>query len=229
MSPLNIIAQTLPTLPDFIWLWPAPHAETDRGSRSTLHSTWKYSIIRQAPREEFRIRATLQMAEQNLVWATPALPEDAFEGNLRKMEVYSTVSPISLRRVSGDVFEWSIAVPGAHVGSGNVRVVQPSAEEAEIVEVGERNFAVVRFRGYSKREEMMDRLEKLRAALVQDGIIGEKEVEECPFWIRVYNAKVGFNSSGSLAMAMYGSSKGVPRINEIAIELTGKEGIQQFL
>lgn len=219
VAPITLISQALPRLPDILWLWPAPHAETDAGQRRQLQSGKRYNIIRQAARAEMRAVAKLKHFEEELVWATPALPEPCFEGNLRKREQYSTVSPIAVRRLD-EMYEWAVAVPGSLLGSGADQIALPIGEGVRIEVVGERVMAVHRFGGYSLGTEVEKRLEQLLLDLRNDGIVTE-EVKRDRVWVRVYDSKVGFNSKGLLVMAMYGGSDGVPRVNEIAIDLSG--------
>lgn len=226
VPPWSLVLQALPPLPDIMWLWPAPHAETDRGSRRVLKRTRHYSIVEMAARVEMRIRDYVEENSRELVYAVPALPEKAFEGGLRRKEIYSTVTPISIRHTGDGWFEWVIAAPGAHVGTSSTLMPMP-VEDGVSLEVAERRvFAITRFGGYSRKEIVDQKRVPFVNAIKNDGL-WEGSVEDDDIWVRVYNIKVGFNSSGLLAMAMYGHSKGVPRVNEIAVDITefwDKEG-----
>lgn len=221
VPPFNLIVQALPTLTDFIWLWPAPHAENDAGTRRFIRKGKGYEIIKQAPHKEIRVRQILKDQEREMIWAVPSLPEEVFEGNLRRKELYSTVTPISVHKVTDDEHEWAIAVPGTLVGSSDVLVEPPTAENANVVDVGERTMAVVRFRGFSTREVVDERLERLIGTLVADGIIKDgTDIARGKVWVRSYDSKVGFNSKGFLSIAMHGATLGLPRLNELAVDLT---------
>lgn len=225
VSPWNVISQSLPTIPDIIWLWPAPHAETDTGLRRLVSKTRHYSIYRVAPHPQFRIRAPVQEIELSAIWATPALPCEAFDGGLRKMEQYSTVSPLAVRKQQGNLFEWSVSVPGTLIGSSSIEPPTPTAPNAEYVEAPPRQIAVKRFRGYSTATVFEEKLGELCDRLQENGLLPEGRNVECGrVSVRHYNAKVGFNSKGLLSIATYGSSTGVPRINEIAIVLSDSPG-----
>lgn len=231
-SPFTLVVQSLPRLTDIFWLYPAPHAETDRGQRQKLLSTSDYTIIYQAPRAEYRVISNIQFFEKDLVWAMPALPEISFEGNLRRLEKYSTVSPICLRVLDNELqkkkkslaYQWAIPVAGTLVGSSDVLAQFPLAERAELINVRRRLMAVSRFRGLSREKEVKKRVERLLDSLERDGVISGRHDSicfgGCNVWVRVYDCKVGFNSIGAISMAMFGSSTGVPRVNEIAIDLT---------
>lgn len=221
VSPGNIIIQSLPKLTDAIWLWPAPHAETDQGGRRVLRKMDNYKIIEQAPRSEFRASAFVPRNERELVYATPALPEECFEGGLRRKEIYSTVSPLEVRQLEEDGwYEWVVSVPGSHTGSSSVLLKAPLAECASVKVANRRVFAVRRYGGISSREIAEKELKIMVKALQDDGwwhgLVTASDV-----WVRLFDIKVGFNSSGLLAMCMYGSLRFLPRANEIAIEITG--------
>lgn len=186
----------------------------------------KVEIVEFAPRVEMRMKARVKRYEENTIWATPALPNDVFEGGLRKRELYSTTAPVAIRKVSdvvregkyrGGIYEWAIVVPGTHVGSGSVLIPRHEATRTEIVNVGKRVMAVRRFGGYAKEDEV-----KKWIAVVRE-VVEEKGWGMGLTWVRSYDAKVGFNERGLLSMAMYGSSDGVPRVNEIAAEIDGWE------
>lgn len=219
--PVNIIQQTLPRLKDFFWLWPSPHAEMDSGTRRVLKTTPNYKIIAQAPRAEVHIVAPVKENERELIYVTPALPADVFEGGLRRLEFYSTVSPLSIRQLHGDDFEWVVAVPGAHVGSSNILFPTPMVEGVTVRVTGKRIFATYRFRGFSTRSETEKRLQKLVKHL-RDDSVWEGDILASDVWVRSYDIKVGFNSAGLISMAMYTNSRGVPRVNEIAIDITDR-------
>jgi len=109
-------------------------------------------------------------------------------------------------------------------------VQQPVEPGAEIFDVPESVMAIFRFRGYATRDVVLTNLAKFKKRLVADGIFESMgDVREEDVWVRVYDSKVGFNTKGMLSMAMYGSSKGVPRVNEIAIDLSGTEVAKTLL
>lgn len=226
VPPFNIIQQTLPRLKDIFWFFPAPPPETDMGSRRKLKSTRDYMVIEQAPRAEIHILGEVQQNERDLIYVTPALPEDVFEGDLRRLEFYSTVSPLAIRHFSGDDFEWVLPVPGAHAGSSNVLLPAPKSRDVTVRSEGRRVFAVHRFRGFSTRTETEKHLKKFMKALRADGL-WEGDILSNDVWIRLYDISVGFNSKGLLAMAMYSNSRGVPRVNELAIDITDRWHEQQ--
>lgn len=219
-QPISLVLQALPPLPDIIWLWPAPHAETDRGSRKLLKRTRHYSVVEMAARAEVRIRDFVEENSRELVYALPAIPDKAFDGGLRRKELYSTVSPISLRHVGEGWFEWVIAAPGAHVGTSSTLMPDPVGDGVELEVAERRVFAIYRFGGFSRKEIVDQKLVPFVDAIKEDGL-WEGDVEDSDLWVRVYNTKVGFNSSGILAIASYGHSMGIPRVNEIAIDITG--------
>lgn len=219
-SPWSPVIQALPPLPDILWLWPAPHAESDRGSRRLLKKTRNYSVIEMAPRAELRIRDFVETNSRELVYAVPVVPEKAFEGGLRRKEFYSTIKPISIRELDDDGwYEWAIAVPGAHAGTSSVPMQAPMDEGVTVETVDRRIFAVRRFGGFSSREKTRLQCEPFIQAIKEDGL-WEGDVVPSDVWVRTYDVKVGFNSSGLLSMAMYGYSRGVSRVNEIAIDIT---------
>ncbi|PXF44188.1 hypothetical protein BWQ96_06048 [Gracilariopsis chorda] len=237
-SPATLITQSLPRVTDMFWLYPSPHSETDRGQRKMIRSTSQYSIIHQAPCAEYRVLGQVEYYEHELIWAMPAIPKHAFEGGLRKLEQYSAVSPVALRLfedfdLEGDranaqddtlTYQWALPVPTTLIGSSDVLVQFPMAKDAHVLNVPRRLMAVARFKGFSTRTEVQKRLKALVDALVADNVIPPDE-QSVRFggrnvWVRGYECKVGFNSKGVLSMAMYGGSKGVPRVNEIAIDLT---------
>lgn len=221
VSLFGIFRQALPRLTDLLWLWPAPHAETDAGGRRVLQKTRRYTVVEQAPRTEFRVRSFLEVIERELVFATPALPEECFEGGLRRMELYSTVSPLEVRQLDEGMYEWTMAVPGAHVGSSNILLQAPLAECASVHVTKRRVFAVYRFGGFSKMEMAEQKLKPMLAALRKDGL-WDGEMQGSDVRLRLYDIKVGFNSSGLLAMCMFGFFRPLPRLNEIAIDITDR-------
>lgn len=221
VPPRNLIVQALPTLTDIVWLWPTPHGENDIGSRRLIRETKTYKIVKRAPHKEIRIRQKLSEGDREMVWAVPCLPEELFEGSLRKKELYSTVTPISLHKVEEEVFEWAVPVPGTLVGSSDVLVVEPTAENAKVVDVGERTLAIVRFRGLASRTVVEKQLNQLADSLIADGVMKDKsDVRGGAVWVRSYDGKVGFNSKGILAIATYGATYGLPRLNELSVDLT---------
>lgn len=221
VPPVNLVVQALPTLTDIIWLWPTPHAENDAGARRFIRKGAGYKIIKQAAHKELRVRQVLKAQEREMVWAAPALPEEVFEGNLRRKELYSTVTPIALHKVTDDEHEWAVPVPGTLVGSSDILVHPPIAENANIVDVAERTMAVMRFKGLASREVVDGRLKRLIDTLIADGIIKDKtDIARGKVWVRSYDGKVGFNSKGVLSIATHGATLGLPRLNELAVDLT---------
>lgn len=150
------------------------------------------------------------------MFATPSLPHQAFEGGLRKREKYSAVAPLGVREVGDDV-EWAMRVPGEFCGSAEVLLPIPGGEDVRIVDVAERICVVDRFGGFAMRDIVEERIAKMRKCLKQWAV----EVDRERIWMRSYESKIGFNEKGLLAIAMYGSSKGIPRRNEIVMDVTG--------
>lgn len=106
------------------------------------------------------------------------------------------------------------------------------AKDAHVLNVPRRLMAVVRFNGLCTRTQVKKQLQALLDALVADKLIAGDEASlqfgGRDVWVRGYECKVGFNSKGVLSMAMYGGSKGVPRVNEIALDLTELVDEQQL-
>jgi hypothetical protein len=223
----TIFKQTLPRLSDILWLYPAPHAETDDSTRKLLSKHDGYSIVRLAARPELRIRASIWDSDKPYVRATPALPAALFDGRLRRKEDYSTVSPISVRCVDGDnEYEWAVPIPGTMIGSGT-GLPEPSsqADEAQFVDTPARRCAIVRYRGYALSEKFEKKCDELVSKLQRDGFLPEgQDVEGSRVWARSYDCKIGFNSLSLLCIATYGTTRGVPpRLNELLIELPSDE------
>ncbi|KAI0557925.1 SOUL heme-binding protein [Gracilaria domingensis] len=232
VTPLTLVSQALPKLTDIFWLYPSPHAETDRGQRRQLRKKSSYVLFNQAPVEQFRVCDTVKRFEHELIWAMPALPPQAFQGGLRKLEQYSASSPVALRLADGEnvrgdgelLYEWAIPLPTSLTGSSQVMARIPDAKGTRIVDVPRSLMAACRFDGFSTRTRVKEEHQKLLEALVDDGILSGDE-EQLQFggpnvWVRCYDCKVGFNSKGVLSMAMYGGSRGVRRVNEIVFDLT---------
>lgn len=220
VPPLSLVVQTMPTLADFAWLWASPHAESDRGSRRLLRKGNRFSVVEMAGRPEFRIVKELPVEEQCGIWTTSALPPEAFEGDLRRKELYSTVTPISIREIADNTFEWAALVPGMLFGSSDVLALAPFPSNARITEMPERILAVTRFTGFATKDVVKERIQRLTESLVKEGILkSADDITRERVWVRFYDAKVGFNSAGLLSMVMYAATRGIPRLNEIAIEL----------
>jgi hypothetical protein len=227
VSVWNIFSQSLPRLTDILWLYPAPHAETDDGTRKVLSKHDGYSIVRFAARPELRYCATLSRNEVPYVRAVPALPSIAFVGRLRRKEDYSTVSPISVRCVDGaSEYEWAIPVPGTMFGSGTgLPKLNFESPDSKLVDTPARRCAVVRYRGYALTEAFDKKLSELVTSLQRDGYLPQgQDVEYSRVWARSYDSKVGFNSQSMLAIATYGTTRGLPpRLNELVVELPEEE------
>lgn len=228
VQPISLVRQALPKLKDIFWLFPAPPAESDLGTRRQLSfsspSSQKrkrsYTIIEQAPRAELSVYSMVEEHERELVYVTPILPPDVFEGRLKRREFYSTITPLSVRYSgAGDEFEFMVPLPSGHVGSANVLIGAPLAEGVTIKSMPKRVFAIYRFSGFSTRENAEVKLKELMKWLREDGL-WQGDVLANDVWVRSYDATVGFNSRGLLAITMYGNSVGVPRVNEVAIDIT---------
>lgn len=222
VQPLNVIRQSLPKLKDLLWLFPAPPCESDIGQRYTISKKKHYKVIQQAPRSEMSIFMTIQDIERELVYVTPKFPGQVYEGNLKRREFYSTVTPVSVRYAGSGTtndFECMIPVPSGHLGSANVLIAQPMAPGVVLRTHPQRVFAIYRFSGYGRRTECEQNLQKFIRYLRQDGL-WTGDLLASDVWIRTYDATVGFNSKALLSIIMYGTSIGVPRINEIAIDIT---------
>lgn len=225
ISPLATIKQVLPRATDIINLYPVAHAETDSCMQRVLHKGSGYKIVRMAARPELRVRARIT-AERVLpyVWAVPALPADAYNGTLRRKEDIATVSPVSVRHFDGedsDLYEWAVAVPGSMFGSCKVPPPPHESQIAHFVDIPARRCAIMRFSGLAEGPLFEKKLEQLLEKLRRDGHIGQnEEVNRSSVWGRQFDSKVGFNTKGRLAIAAYGSTRGIPpRLNEIMIEL----------
>jgi hypothetical protein len=177
--------------------------------------------VRTAARPVLLVQAELPKEDQIYVRAVPALPNDAFVGGLRRMEDYATVSPISVRCVDENLFEWEVPVPGSMYGNSAMHPPSHPSPNAHFTLSRTRLFAVVRFRGYALVDAFQSKLEVLLTGLRVDGILADgATVDQSRVWARSYDSKVGFNSRGLLAIATYGSTRGIPpRLNEIAIEI----------
>jgi SOUL heme-binding protein len=217
----NIGYQILPRLSDVLWVYPSPHAETDSGTRRKISEHKGYSVILAAARPVLLVQAELPKEDQLYVFAVPALPSDAFVGGLRRQEEYATISPISVRRVAGDLFEWEVPVPGNMFGNSTIQPPPHSSPNARFHVTSPRRFAVVRYSGYALTEIFDEKLETLVTSLQMDGVLpGGGPVDRSKVWARSYDSKVGFNAKGLLAIATYGTTRGIPpRVNEIAIEI----------
>lgn len=218
-SPWTVIRQALPKLNDVVWLWPSPHAETDIGLRRQEFRTRDYSVEVHAAHAELRIRSDIKPGERISVWAMGVLPSETFVGTLRRKQHYEAVSPISVRCIEEDHFEWAVALPGIFFGV-DLSSLSHSYENAEHVWVPERRVAFRRYSGHAVSKRFVVQRDKLLAALVRDGLLDKEQSEESRrVWSRIYDSKLGFNQKGEPCIANYGSTQGIPRINEIAVEL----------
>jgi len=218
-SPWTVIRQALPRLTDAMWLWPSPHAETDIGVRRVVKRTRDYTIVSYAAHPEFRVRGDVEPFEMRTVWAMGVLPDDSFIGSLRRREPYDAVSPIGVRRISGERFEWAVSVPGSAFGKNSSNMEHPF-NNASFSLVRERRLAIVRFRGFATQKYFVANRDKLLAALVRDQLLDEEDAkDESRVWSRLYQSKLGFNSKFEPTMASYGHVSWLPRVNEIAVEL----------
>eukprot|EP00177_Eucheuma_denticulatum_P001132 GFKZ01002048.1.p1 GENE.GFKZ01002048.1~~GFKZ01002048.1.p1 ORF type:complete len:441 (-),score=47.93 GFKZ01002048.1:401-1606(-) len=210
--PQNLIRQALPTFTDVVWLWPTPHPENDLGMRQILAETPNYTLMRLAPRLEFRVQGAVLDYERERIWSAPCVPPDAFAGGLRRKEMYSVSTPISVRQVDDNLFEWAFNVPGTLVGSSEVQVAEPIGG-AELLYVEERVVAVRRFWGDAVGERVKKEVDEIITALKTDGKVSGV------WWGRSFDSRVGFNRKGQFAMATFGNSAGVPRRNEVMVEI----------
>lgn len=165
-----------------------------------------------AARLEFRVKATVPECEWQHVWAAPSLPPEVFTGNLKRKEIYSTVTPIGVRECGGGVYEWAINVPGTLMGSRTIGAAPPGGD-GRLVNVGERVVAVSRLWGDAKEDTVMARVRRVMDALERDGKKGRT------WWMRSFDSRVGFNEKGMLSISTFGNSAGLPRCNEIMVEI----------
>lgn len=221
-APLTLLQQAMPTIADILWLFPIPVPESDAGTRELLKKGRGYEVVRQAPRPEFVVVENVYEKEQQYFWATPAFPENAFEDTLRRLERYWTVTPISIREIGDDLFEWAVAVPGRLVGSSKELILVPEDQTASVIERPERIFGCMRFAGFATKDIVKEKVEVLVQKLRDDGLWGDEEMERERVWGRIYNATAGFSIRGKLTMATYGQTFGVRRVNEIAIDITDR-------
>lgn len=222
VSILGLLRQTIPTLADAMWLWPTPQAETDIGLRTTLKRARGYNLVRVAPRTEVRVRGKVLDVERKFVFSAMAIPEQAYEGSLRRLEQYSTVSPVSVRELDDDgEVEWVMNAPGLHVGSANTLLPTPRAECVNVEVAEKRVFAVARFSGFATRDVVARKMSELSSRLRDDGL-WEGELGWTDIWVRSYDTKVGFNSTGQIAIAGFASTMGLPRISELAVDVTSR-------
>lgn len=223
-SPWNAVRQALPRLRDILWLYPSPHAEIDLGTRKVLAKHDGYAVVRVAARPEMRIVGeVLNPREANDITAFPAIPPEAFNGGLRRREVYSTVSPVSVRQLSDTEYEFSVPIPGAIFGSSrNPPLPEHPAKEVRVSLSPSRRCAVVRYPGFAKNELFEKQLETLVGKLQRDGYLPADHVlDRSSVWARQYDSKIGFNEKSEVAIGTGGApAYGVPRRwNELLIEL----------
>jgi SOUL heme-binding protein len=223
-SPWTIIEQARPRLSDILWLYPAPHAETDLGTRKLLASHKGYKLVRVAARPEMRIESQLlRENEVDMVTAFPAIPPYAFNGGLRRRENYSTVSPIAVRHLGGVEYEYAIPIPGTIYGSSRATPlpVHPS-EKVRIVMTSPRRCAAIRYGGFASSKIFEEKLKTLLANLERDGYVPAGfVVDRARVWARQYDSKIGFNGKSEVAIGTSGGSAyGIPpRWNELLVEL----------
>lgn len=218
-SPFSIVRQGLPRLQDFIWLWPSPHAETDVGVRRIEKRGRGYDMVTYMSHPEFRTRTSILPQERHAVWSTPCLPESAFIGSIRRKEAYDAVSPIGVRKIDGDFFEWSIPMPGTSFGI-NIESLKHPDQDSQFVMIPTRRLAVTRFRGFASAPKFLKRRDILIKQLIEDGLLDEEKAkDESRIWSRQYDCKLGYNSLFMPTLSSFGFSQGVPRVNEIAVEL----------
>jgi hypothetical protein len=222
-SPWTVIRQALPRAADIVWLYPAPHAELDIGTRRQVSRRQGYQIVRVAARPEMLVHGDLSEPEKPLVTAVPAVPAHAFVGGLRRKEDYSTVSPVSVRHLGGDRYEWAVAVPGTIFGSSKATPLVPHpSSDVRYVMSPARHCAVVRYGGYAVAELFEAKVAQLVAMLQADGYLpAGQEVDRTRVWSRQYDSKIGFNGASEVAIGTCGGAGyGVPpRWNELLIEL----------
>ena len=219
VSTINPFQQILPTLVDILWLFPAPHAETDRGQRRTLKRCDGYDVVEFAEMTEMRFLVPPIRGLSQLIYCAPALPEEASPGLLAKREKYFATRPIGVRLLDrenkGDV-ELSVPVPGAMLGSSTVGIDLPECASLKVLD--RRIMAIRRFSEVPMADLVAEKVDKVLEDLQRDGVdVGWDRV-----WVRNYDSKVGFNRDGELAMSMFGSSFGVPRVTEIAVDITDR-------
>lgn len=169
-----------------------------------------------AARLEYRVRGPVLDMEREYVWMAPSLPPDVFTGGLRRKEIYSTVTPIGVQDCGEGEYEWAINVPGTLVGSRAIGAAPPGGG-GRLVEVGERTVAISRLWGNAKDDVVRGRVQRVMEALERDGRKGRT------WWVRSYDSRVGFNGKGMLSIASFGNSAGLPRCNEIMVEIEDNE------
>lgn len=222
VSPWSVVRQALPRVADMVWLYAAPHAELDFGTRKLLKNHSGYSVVRVAARPEILVESELGEKEFAIVTAVPAVPPYAFVGGLRRLEEYSTVSPISVR-ITGELrCEFSIPVPGTIFGSSN-RAPLPAhpSEDVRVVLSPARKCAVLRYRGFASEELFESKLAMLVEKLKSDGYLeAGQAVDRSRVWARSYDSKIGFNTASQVAIGTCGATGGFPpRWNELLVEL----------
>lgn len=223
-STWSVARQILPRLADIVWLYAAPHAELDFGTRKLLKKENGYSIVRVAARPEMCVDCLLSENEFAVVTAVPAIPSYAFVGGLRRLENYSTVSPISVRQTGELRCEFSIPIPGTIFGSSKEAPIPPHpSADVRVALSPARTCAVVRYRGFAAEKLFESTLERLVDKLRRDGYLPSGQaVDRSCVWARSYDSKVGFNGSSEVAIATCGATEGIPpRWNELLIELPG--------
>lgn len=223
-SPWTVIDQARPKLSDILWLYPAPHAETDVGTRKLLAKCKGYRIVQVAARPEMRITGELQNEKEvRMITAFPGIPPYAFNGGLRRRENYSTISPISIRNLGDRRYEWCVPIPGTIFGSSlSTPLPVHPAEEVRVVLTPSRRCAVLKYSGYADVDSYEKKLKILLAKLERDGHLPVgHEVDRSRVWARQYDSKIGFNGKSEVAIGTGGGSAyGIPpRWNELLIEL----------
>lgn len=211
----NLIKQTLPTLTDLAWLWPTPHAESDVGMRRLIEKRDGYQVMKTMPRDQLRVKYKLQDVETKYVWMAPVLPDDVFTGSLRKQELYSVVTPTAVSHLGDRMYEFAVNIPGLLVGSTDVGVPECGGD-AEVVHVPELTVAVVRVRKTLTEKVVRETVETVSAQLERDGWSILK------WWARSFDARVGFNEKGYLAIASFGKTAYAPAFGEIVVEIERK-------
>lgn len=126
--------------------------------------------------------------------------------------MYSVVTPISIRQLDENLFEWAFNVPGTLVGSSETQVAEPIGG-AKLVQMEERVVAVRRFWGDAVGDRVRKEVDVVMNALEKDGKVPGV------WWGRSFDSRAGFNRKGQFAMATFGNTAGVPRRNEVMVEI----------
>lgn len=219
VKPGLVFSQILPRASDLYWVYSSPHAETNVGVRRVLGKMEGYEVMSEAPRWEVVEDIEATDAEIISVYTVPVLPEDMFCGEVRRMELYSTVQPFSVRRSGDQSLEWSVPVPGRFVGTGGGLPEQKS-KNVKIVKRPRKTVAVLRWRGKTLEKDFVNKIKELKAMLIRDGLWREdRKIDLRNVRFHYYNSKAGFNSKGFLSIAAYYILPFIKPLNEVSVDL----------